>query len=259
MPHRAHEPVMMAPRNKWIRGSLDSSGSRVRLFCFPYAGAGASAYLSWPSFFRPNGVDTYCIQLPGRETRFNEAPITVMNDLAAQICDAIEPHLDLPFSFFGHSMGTVISYEVARELSRRKRTLPQWLLISGAVAPHRRQIESLHALPIGEFLDAVARRYGGLPRELLANQELVDVVAPILQTDFALIERYRYEPGGPLATKIAAFGGRQDRSVEPAELRHWRDLTAQPERFQVMLFDSDHFFLHHQRQELLSAIAHLLA
>jgi len=181
-----------------------------------------------------------------------------MNDLAAQICDAIEPYLDLPFSFFGHSMGAVIAYEVSRELSRRKRTLPQWLLMSGAVAPHRRQVESLHALPIGEFLDAVARRYGGLPREVLANQELVDVVAPILQTDFALIERYRHESEGPLAIKIAAFGGRHDRSVEPAELRYWRDLTAQPKRFEVMLFDGNHFFLHQQQQELLSAIAHLL-
>lgn len=203
-------------------------------------------------------MDACCIQLPGREARFSEAPITAMDELTAQICDGIEPYLDLPFSFFGHSMGSVISYEIARELMRRKRPLPEWLLMSGALAPHRRQMESLHVLPVGEFVDAVARRYSGLPREVLANQELLDIVAPILQTDFTLIERYRYEPGGLLPVKIAAFGGRRDRSVQPAELQYWRDLTAEPERFQVMLFDGDHFFLNHRRQELLSEIAHLV-
>ena len=247
----------MPTRNRWIRGFLADSGSRVRLFCFPYAGGGASAYLSWPSFFRPKGVDACCIQLPGRDMRFNDVPITAMDELTVQICDGIEPYLDLPFSFFGHSMGAVISFEVARELARRERTLPEWLLMSGAVPPHRRKMESLHVLPVDEFIDAVAQRYSGLPREVLANKDLLDIVAPILQTDFALIERYRYEPGGPLPVRIAAFGGRRDRSVEPAELQYWGDLTAQSERFHVMLFDGDHFFLNDQRQELLSEIAYL--
>jgi len=258
MRRREPEPVML-PLNQWIRGPLADSGSRVRLFCFPYAGGWAAAYLSWRSLLRPKGVDACCIQLPGRDTRFSEMPITVMDELTAQICDSLEPYLDLPFSFFGHSMGTVISFEVARELARRKRTLPEWLFMSGAAPPHRRQIESLHALPLGEFIQAVAQRYGGLPREVLANQELLDIVAPILQTDFALIERYRYEPGRALPVKIAAFGGRSDRSVAPAELRYWADLTAHPERFHVMLFDGDHFFLNHHRQELVLEIARLLA
>jgi medium-chain acyl-[acyl-carrier-protein] hydrolase len=152
--------------------------------------------------------------------RFGEMPITVMDELTAQICDGIEPYLDLPFSFFGHSMGTVISFKVARELARRKRTLPEWLFMSGVVPPHRRQIESLHALPPGEFIDGVAQRYSGLPREVMANQEQLYIVAPILQTDFALIERYRYEPGRALPVKITAFRGRRDRSVAPPELQY---------------------------------------
>jgi pimeloyl-ACP methyl ester carboxylesterase len=115
MRRRAPEPVM-ALGSQWIRGSLADSGSRVRLFCFPYAGGGATTYFSWPSLLRPKEVDACCIQLPGRDTRFSEMPIAVMDQLTAQICDGIEPYLDLPFSFFGHSMGTLISFEVAREL-----------------------------------------------------------------------------------------------------------------------------------------------
>ena len=160
--------------------------------------------------------------------------------------------------FFGHSMGTLVSFEVTHELARRGHILPEWLLISGAIPPHRRPVESLHTLATSEFIDAVARRYNGLPPEILANQDLLDLVMPILRADFELIERYRYKPARALPVKVAAFGGRQDRSVAPAELTHWSDLTALPERFRLALFEGDHFFLNHQRLQPLTEIARVL-
>ena len=181
-----------------------------------------------------------------------------MDELVLRMCDEIDPFLDTPFSFFGHSMGALVSFEVTRELARRRCMLPEWLLISGAVPPHRRPVESLHTLPTSEFIEAVARRYNGLTREVLANQDLLDLLVPILRADFGLIERYRYRPANALPVKIAAFGGRQDRSVSPAELQHWSDLTAQPARFQVLLFEGEHFFLNYQRLQLLTEIGRLL-
>jgi surfactin synthase thioesterase subunit len=230
----------------------------MRLFCFPYAGGGATAFHSWRSFLNSNGVDLCCVQLPGRETRFRERLITSMDGLVALVCDGIDPYLDLPFSLFGHSMGTLVSFELTRELARRGRTLPEWLLMSGAIPPHRRPVESLHTLPASEFIDAVARRYNGLPREVLVNQDLLALLMPILRADFELIEGYCYKPATALPVKIAAFGGRQDRSVPPTELPRWSDLTAQPDRFRVIFLEGDHFFLNHQRLQLLSEIARLL-
>lgn len=246
------------PRKPWIFGPEPDPSTRMRLFCFPYAGGGATAFHSWRSFFDLNGVELCCVQLPGRETRFREALVTSMDELVVLVCDGIDPYLDRPFSFFGHSMGTLVSFEVTRELARRGHVLPEWLLMSGAVPPHRRPAESFHTLPPAEFIDAVARRYSGLPREVLANRDLLDVVMPILRADFELIENYRYKPTTALRVKIAAFGGRQDGSVAPAELPHWRDFTALPERFQLILLDGDHFFLSHQRLQLLTEIARVL-
>jgi medium-chain acyl-[acyl-carrier-protein] hydrolase len=247
-----------APQTRWITGPKPNPLARTRLFCFPYAGAGAGVFHSWRSLLDGNDLDLCCVQLPGRETRFRETPITAMDDLVGHICDSIAPYFDLPFSLFGHSMGTLISFEVTRELARRGQRAPQWLLMSGACPPHRRPVESLHTLPTDEFLDALAQRYQALPREVLADKDLLDVIVPILRADFELLERYRYRPGEPLSVNIAVFGGRQDRAVPPFELQRWTDLTAYPSAFRTTFFEGDHFYLNHQRRHLVAAVARIL-
>lgn len=181
-----------------------------------------------------------------------------MAELVDRICGGIEPYLDMPFSFFGHSMGALICFELARALAWQRRPQPRWLFVSGAIPPHRRQLESLHTLPTNDFIEAVSLRYNGLPAEVLANRELLEFLTPILRADFELIENYRYGDGPPLSAKIAAFGGRDDPSVPPLELERWSDLTAQPESFRVTLFDGDHFFLNGQRTALLNEICNAL-
>jgi surfactin synthase thioesterase subunit len=203
------------------------------------------------------GIEVCPIQLPGRETRLHEKPCVSMDTLACQICDGIEPFCDLPFAFFGHSMGTMIALEVARELARRRHAMPQWLIMSGAVPPHRRKVESLHTLPMDEFISAVARRYNGLPREVLANRELLDLFAPILRADFELIEGYQSKATA-LGVKIAVVGGRGDGLTPPEELLVWRELTTQQDHFRQSLFDGDHFFLNECRHQLLAELVRLL-
>ena len=177
-----------------------------------------------------------------------------MAELVDEISHGIEPYLDMPFSFFGHSMGALICFEVARTLAWKQRAQPRWLFVSGAIPPHRRQLESFHTLPTSEFIDAISVRYNGLPDTVLANKELLDLWTPILMADFELIEKYRYADGPPISAKIAAFGGRDDSSVPPPELDRWCDLTAQREFFRVTLFDGDHFFLNPRRTALLEEI-----
>jgi medium-chain acyl-[acyl-carrier-protein] hydrolase len=177
-----------------------------------------------------------------------------MAELVDRICSGIEPYLDMPFSFFGHSMGALICFEVAQTLARQRRPKPRWLFVSGAIPPHRRPVELLHTLPTSDFIKAVSLRYNGLPPEVLADKELLDLYVPIMRADFELVENYRYGDGPPLSTKIAAFGGRDDPSVPPLELERWSDLTTWPEFFRVTLFDGDHFFLNNQRTALLNEI-----
>jgi len=181
-----------------------------------------------------------------------------MAELVRGICGGITQYLDVPFSFFGHSMGALICFEVARTLAQQRLPQPQWVFVSGSVPPHRLQPESLHTLPTQDFIEIVSRRYSGFPPAVLENQQLLELFTPILRADFELIERYRYMESPPLVQKIAAFGGRRDDLVSALELEHWRDLTARSESFRIKLFDGGHFFLNGHWTALLNEICDAL-
>jgi medium-chain acyl-[acyl-carrier-protein] hydrolase len=199
------------------------------------------------------------VQLPGRETRLREGPVRVMAELVQRLGPALRPYMNVPFSFFGHSMGALVSYELTRSLARLGWKLPEWLLVSAAHAPHRHRRESLHTLPEPEFLAEVARRYQGMPKEVFEDRELRELFAPILKADFELLERYNFESGEVLPVKIAAFGGHADGSVSSQELDCWRDLTARREFFSVAMFEGDHFFLHRRCAPLVEQVRICLA
>jgi surfactin synthase thioesterase subunit len=177
-----------------------------------------------------------------------------MSALVPRICDAIEPYLDLPFSFFGHSMGAVISFEVAREFIRRERPLPQWLLVSGSSSPQKKRSESFHLLPMREFIETVARRYNNIPAEVLENPELMNLFGAILQADFELIETYSYVPDARLPINILAFGGLSDESAPPEELERWNEVTMHADQFRLELLAGGHFFINDHRVQITSQI-----
>jgi surfactin synthase thioesterase subunit len=251
--------IRSVAKTRWFFEASPDGGVRSRLFCFPYAGGGANVYFHWRSRLLSKRIGVCAIQLPGRESRFSEPAMTDIGVLVCQICDSIEQYLDKPFSLFGHSMGTLIAFEIVRELERRRLRLPEWLLVSGSVAPHRRVDESLHTLPERQFITAVTERYGGFPREVLANQDLIELVIPILKADFALIERYRFEVGATVPVKIAVFGGNADKAVPSRELLHWSDLVRNNETVHHVMFAGDHFFLNSERELVLTEVERLLA
>ena len=254
-------PTALVAIGSWISGPARPTGARERLFCFPCAGGGATSYYSWRAPLRVRGVDLCCVQLPNRETRLREPPCTFMAELVDGICSGIERYLDMPFPFFGHSMGALICFELSRTLGLKGGPHHRWLFVSGAVPPHRRQLESLHTLATPHFIEAVSLRYNGLPAEVLANKELLELLTPVLRADFKLIENYHYGDGPPLSTKMALSAGETTRWCPPPELKRWSNLTAHPKLFRVTLFNGDHFFLNRQRTALLKklgkAMSHL--
>ena len=155
-----------------------------------------------------------------------EPPITRMEPLVRGIAGALEPLLDKPFCFYGHSMGALTSFELARLLRREGRAQPSHLFVSGATAP---QIPDAHPvtfdLPEPEFLE-VLRRLNGTPREVLENEELLQLMLPTLRADFELLQVYEYVDEPPFSFSITAFGGLQDNEVSRQDLEGWRVQTA---------------------------------
>ncbi|MEK7324786.1 MAG: thioesterase domain-containing protein, partial [Chloroflexota bacterium] len=163
------------------------------------------------------------------------------------------PYLDKPFAFFGHSLGAVAGFELARLLQRRHTLSPVHLFVSGHRAP---QIASdyppVHDLPDSEFAEEV-RRLHGTPDEVLDHAELRELLLPILRADFAASETYAFEAGEPLTCPISAFGGLQDEHVTREHLEAWHEHTTAP--FGVRMLPGDHFFLNTSRSMLIAAIA----
>ena len=241
----------------WLRMARPNPNVRLRLLCFPYAGGAASIYRLWPQYL-PAQIEVCAVQLPGREERMVEAPFTNLVELVQTIVPALLPYLDKPFALFGHSMGSLIAYELAQELESRGYT-PAHLMVSGRRAPGLPEAEPpVHNVP-GDlaFLSELQRRYNNVPALIFSEPELRDLVVPLLRADLELVETYQYRAREPLLCPVAAFGGAADRRVTTEALQAWNSVTRGP--FAVLVFHGGHFYLNEQMEPLLAAVASHLA
>lgn len=221
----------------WL-GKVDRPAAGHRLVCLPFPGAGASTFLPWAKLL-PVEVELAAVQLPGREDRFPETPLTSWSDLVGPIAAAILDCPGPPVALFGHSGGALLAFEVAREL-RARGTAPAHLFVSAEPAPDHPRDSQLHTLADAEFLRQVRAR-GGIPAELADNQELLELLLPVLRADFTWSETYRYQSEPPLSCPLTAFAGRQDQITGADELAGWRAQTTGP--FRTQLVDGGHFYL----------------
>lgn len=237
--------------SNWISRSRSNPEAQLRLFCFPYAGGGASAYRSWWERLPPS-IELLAIQPPGRENRLREPTITHFSHFMAQLTEAIRPTLTMPFAFFGHSMGGLLCFELARQLRRQNLPQPVHLFISAFRAPQvPRRTDPIHDLPDPEFI-AELRRLNGTPQQVYNEPELLALLLPLLRHDFALVDDYRYAVEPPLAIPISAFGGTADDEVTTDELKAWKNHTNS--KFRLRMLPGDHFFLNTLQPLILRAI-----
>jgi medium-chain acyl-[acyl-carrier-protein] hydrolase len=230
---------MKPGRDKWLKRFRESPGATMRLFCFPYAGAGASVFRKWPDGL-PRNIELWALQLPGRENRFAEPASDLIGPIVEQVADAVSDLLERPFALFGHSMGALIAFELVRHLRRSGNTLPAGLLVSGQRAPQIKETSPRRCdLPEKEFLEMLGNM-NGTPRDVLGNPELMEMLIPVLRADFAVCQKYVYATEPPLPCPIVAFAGRQDGEVGPDMVQLWQEQTSADFKFRI--FPGDHFY-----------------
>lgn len=236
--------------------SKGKTAAALRLYCFPYAGAGHTVFQHWRALLADE-IELALIKLPGRGARFSEPHAESLDELAQALAQSIAETTDGPehFSFFGHSMGALLAFETARALQKRGLS-PRALLVSARTAPvaHGWR-ERLSDLPDAAFLEVI-RSMNGLPQEVLDNPEWLALFLPIIRADFALCENYRYRSGLPLACPIQVVAGRDDASVPLALLDGWAGETLAG--CQSRLFAGGHFYLFEHEAELLELMQHQL-
>jgi medium-chain acyl-[acyl-carrier-protein] hydrolase len=246
---------------------LRRNAGEYLLFCFHHAGGGASLFRNWPHLLGP-AIQVATVQLPGREASFGESPLTDFDLAVERISTEIKSWADRPYALFGHSLGAILAFEIACRFERGGARPPDCLIFSGHPPPQLSDAMSAsnetgaHAmqpasskLPDEEFLDLL-RRYGGTPREILDNSEMLNVFLPILRADFSLAEGYRMRKGTRVACPILVLGGRQDSLAKADELPRWGELTNSG--VTVRLFDGGHFFIRSHEAEVCDMIADFL-
>ncbi|AGP59500.1 thioesterase II family protein [Streptomyces rapamycinicus] len=228
----------------WLRGlGGREHTARWRLFVFPHAGAGASAYRL--AAHLPETVEVCTVQLPGRENRLAEPALTSLDDAVAALAPLIADHTDLPYAFFGHSMGALIAFETARRLRALGTRLPDRLFLSSMRAPGLPDRDPRHTLPDDKLL--ATAEFDGV------DPELQELLLPLLRADLTLCETYTHRAEAPLPCGLTVLAGSDDESVDRTELSGWREHTSAD--FELHLFPgAPHLYVRGAERQLAETI-----
>lgn len=231
-----------------------SAARRLRLFCFPYSGGNAVSFSPWQRELDP-AIEVCAVQLPGRGARFREKPYTSFPALIEALAELIKHQDRLPFVFFGHSLGALVMFELARHCRQHGLPMPEHMFASGCNSPSFRsktRSRRLHELEDDALIDAL-KDFNGTPQEVLENRELMNLVLPVIRADFALGADYHYQPGSPLDIPITVLTGKLDKHVQQEGLEGWQKETTQD--FRIHCFEGDHFFINSERSAVLDGLS----
>jgi surfactin synthase thioesterase subunit len=239
----------------WLKVLRPKMNPRLRLFCFPYAGGSSAIYSEWLKLLDAD-IELIAIQLPGRAERIHETPIGEMDKLTNGILAELQNLQDIPFAFFGHSMGARIAYALSLKMQTLGNRLPDRLILSAHGAPEaNKKPKTLHTLPDDELISEL-RLMNGTSKELLENKELMSFILPMIRADFK-VACERIDSDVKLPCTASVVSGIEDFELKYHELEAWADCFRST--LDIHLIAGDHFFINKNTGTLLSLVNTILA
>ncbi|MEU6486657.1 alpha/beta fold hydrolase [Streptomyces sp. NPDC046887] len=237
--HTQGHPDSGPAASRWIRRFHPAPQAPVRLLCLPHAGGSASAYHALSQALAPR-VEVLAVQYPGRQDRRREPLLDSIGALREGLARELAPWRDRPLAVFGHSMGAVLGYEVARGLCGDSGAPPVHLFVSGRGGPELEVEWALDRLEDRAMVTALGELGGTDPR-LLDDEEVLRLVAPAIRSDYRAVRMYRHVPGPPLSCPITALVGDRDAMAPVGSVELWGARTSADFRLEV--FPGGHFYL----------------
>lgn len=221
------------------------------LIMFPYAGGGASIFRKWENYFED--IKLYAVQYPGRENRFSDKPINDIEELTENIFCNIKDIINSgkPYYLFGHSMGTKVAYEVALKIKNGNLPQPEAMIVSAGKAPCYKESKPICHLDDDGFIEGL-KRYGGTPKEILDNRDLIGIFLPMLRADFLIDEKYQDVKYEKIDSSIFGLMGIDDKEMILEELKKWRDYTTK--EFSYEYIDGAHMYLYEKGESVAKKI-----
>jgi len=237
----------------WLTRFEPKPHASVGFVCVPFAGGGATSFRGWSAHV-PANVELVALQLPGRETRLREPPLCSMAAVVEQVAPVLQ-QLDRPLVIFGHSVGAIIAFELARTLQAHDPALVSHLIVSGRGAPEIPVPSRKFALPDHQ-LRAELASYGGTPSSVLADRELMAALLPGIRADLQINETYRYEPGPRLSCPLTVLAGTLDPIVPREWVASWASHTSGAH--EMHWIEGDHFFIREQFADVIPRLRRVL-
>lgn len=236
---------------RWLVRQVPEGPVRSRLICLPYACGSARVFHGWAKSLP--GVEVVAVEAPGKGSRLLESPCTDLDELCHALLEEITPLAEqsLPFSFFGHSYGGVLAYELCNRLQAAGTSMPRRLLLSACGAPWAREPRGYSSLDDVAFKDLLIE-YNATPPEVLANDAMLAMLLPGLRADFSMLDRYESYWPALDDLPVHVFHGEDD-DITDDELVAWQQRIGQ--NISLESLPGGHFFIHEERDRLLEAIA----
>jgi len=222
---------------QWLRRYQPAENPVGTLLCLPHAGGSASFFLPVARALAPD-VDVVAVQYPGRQDRRTEPLIDDLVTLADRIHALLAPAPQRPLALFGHSMGALLAFEIARRLEADGHR-PAHLFVSGRRGPATFRDERAHRSD--ETIMADVRALSGTASALLGDEEMMRAALPSLRSDYKAVETYRCEPEASVACPVTVLTGDDDPKTTVDEAKAWDGHTTGA--FDLRVFSGGHFFL----------------
>lgn len=235
----------------WFVSARSAGETRLRLLCFPYAGGSASVFHTWARALPP-GLEVLAVRLPGRADRWREPPFTRLDDVVDALAAPVARYAGEPFAFYGHSVGALVSFELARRLRRDVGREPDRLFVASCSPPlPDRPLPMLGTLDDAELRAKLADF--GLAADVLAEDELMEVLLPLIRADLGIADGYVDRAGEPLSCPVTAFRGERDAMLPAGEMELWSRSTSG--RFALRTVSGSHVFDEPGWREVLRVIS----
>lgn len=239
----------------WIRTYHPASPAAARLVCFPHAGGSASYFFPVSAALTPE-FEVLAVQYPGRQDRRADAFIDTIDGLADAIHDALGPEQGIPTAYFGHSMGAVLAFEVARRYEAAGLGGgPELIFASGRRAPSRLHEEDVHLRTDAGIIKEMSE-LGGTDSRVLSDPELQAMVLPAIRNDYRAVERYSRGTEVKVGAPIVVLTGADDPRTSAAEAKAWDEHTTGA--CEVHTFPGGHFYLEQQQAGVIGVLRDVL-
>jgi surfactin synthase thioesterase subunit len=238
---------------RWLLTLEPRAGAAMQLLCFHHAGGGAYGFRRWARLLAPQ-VELIAVQLPGREDRLREAPLTSAAEVIAGLLPEFKRLINRPYAVFGHSMGAVLAYLLAEETTRRQDLpAPARVFISSSKHPQvmANGPSSTDAVYDDATLLTKLKRLGGTPRALLEEESFTQMILPIVRADFRLLDAIVLDPTTVIDAPISVFRGAAE-GVHASSADDWRPFTSASADERV--FPGGHFYLHARPADVVGTI-----